>query len=477
MSLKSKLMVGFGWVAGANFAGQVVTWGITIVVMRILNPSDYGLLAMASVFVAFLSMMAAAGLGPAIVQAVQIDDGKLRQLQGLILILNVALFMLLFLTAPLIAVFFEESRLKDIVRVLSFQFVISGFSVIPESLLGRALMFKIRAQVDLISNIAGGGMTLVLALSGSGVWALVAGAMVSATGKAIGLNLATPYFRWPNFSLNGIWPLIAFGGHVTTARVLWFFYSQADMIIAGKLLGKEVLGFYSVAMHLASLPVQKISGVINQIAFPAFSQIQRDSQVVSGQFLKAAHTLSFFAFPVLWGVSSVAPELVLLLLGTQWTPAVLPLQVLPAIMPLRMISNFLPSAVDAVGRPDITVKNLISASLLMPGAFLVGAQWGIEGLCIAWLIGFPIVFYGNLLRTLPAIRVNIGDLLRAMARPALNSMVMYAAVVWTGKVMLLNTTHTQRLSLMILVGVIVYGVLTMATNRNGCRMVTGLLRR
>ena len=445
--------------------------------MRILSPADYGLLAMASVFVAFLAMMAAAGLGPAIVQAREIDDGKLRQLLGLIVVLNGGLFLLLFLAAPLIAVFFDEVRLTDVIRVLSSQFIISGFAVIPESMLGRELKFKARALIDLSSNVAGGVVTLALALSGQGVWSLVAGTMVSTTGKAIGLNLVAPHVRWPSFSLRGTRALLAFGGNVTASRILWFFYSQADIFIAGKLLGKEALGFYSVAMHLASLPVQKISGVLNQVAYPAFAQIQRSPQLVSENFLKAVRILSFFAFPVLWGISSVAPELVGLLLGAKWSQAVLPLQVLPAIMPLRMISNFLPSAIDAVGRPDISVKYLMAACLIMPAAFVFGSQWGLVGLCMAWLIVYPLLLLGYFLKALPAIGLNIHALIRATAWPALASLAMYGAVVISSKALLEQTTVAERLPILVFLGMLVYAILAITTNRDGCKLVINTLRR
>jgi len=477
MDLKSQVIAGVGWVAGANFIGQLITWVITIVVMRLLSPADYGLLAMASVFVAFLAMMAAAGLGPAIVQAISIDDAKLRQLLGLITLLNVILCLLLFSAAPLIAGFFDEPRLMDVIRVLSFQFVITGFAVIPESLLGRALRFKARALVDLSANVAGGAVTLTLALLGYGVWSLVAGAMVTVSGKTVGLNLASPYLRWPTFSLKGARPLLAYGGNVTASRVLWFFYSQADMFIAGKLLGKEALGFYSVAMHLASLPVQKISGVLNQVAFPAFAQIQRDPEAISRHVLKAVRMLCFFSFPVLWGISSIAPELVRLVLGPKWELAILPLQILPAIMPFRMVSNFLPSAVDAVGRPDLTVKNLITASIVMPAAFLIGGQWGIQGLCLAWLIAFPLVFLTNLTRSLPAIHIGLAPFLMTMARPALASAAMYGAVLATGQLISAETAGLLRTVILVLVGGLTYATLALTTNRSGCQEVLQVVRR
>lgn len=477
MNLKSKVVAGVGWTAGANFVGQIITWAITIVVMRLLSPGDYGLLAMASVFVAFLAMMAAAGLGPAIVQSTAIDDAKLRQLLGLILVLNAVLCLLLFSSAALIAEFFNEPRLVSIIRVLSFQFVISGLAVIPEALLGRALRFKARALIDLASNVAGGVTTLTLAWLGHGVWSLVVGAMVIVSGKTIGLNLAFPYLHWPSFSLRGARPMLAYGGNVTASRLLWFFYSQADMFIAGKLLGKEALGFYSVAMHLASLPVQKISGVLNQVAFPAFAQIQREPELVSRHMLKAVRMMCFFAFPVLWGISSVAPEMVRLLLGPRWEPATLPLQILPAIMPFRMVSNLLPSAVDAVGRPDISVQNLITASIVMPVAFVIGGQWGIEGLCTAWIVGFPLVFLANLRRALPVIHVEVTQFLLIMVRPALAGLVMYGAVHTVGRLISPTTSDLSRLIALVLTGAITYTAMALIVNRAGCMEVLQAFRK
>ncbi|NMQ28854.1 hypothetical protein E4Q23_14460 [Candidatus Accumulibacter phosphatis] len=120
-------------------------------------------------------------------------------------------------------IFFDEPRLVVIVRVLSSQFVISCFSVIPESLLARALKFKIRALVNLGAQLAGGALTLALAFSGYGVWSLVAGAIFSTTINMVGVNFAAPYLHWPHFSFLGAGTLISFGGKVTAGRVLWFF--------------------------------------------------------------------------------------------------------------------------------------------------------------------------------------------------------------------------------------------------------------
>lgn len=477
MNLKKKIMTGFGWLAAANLVGQAMTWAMTIVVMRLLSPADYGLLAMASIFVALLTMLAAAGLGPAIVQSISIDAQQVKQLFGVITLLNGFLTLTLYAVAPVIAGFFDEPRLTDVVRVLSLHFVISAFAVVPEAQLARALKFKARALIDLTANVSGGVAALSLAYAGYGVWSLVAGSTVTVLGKSIGLNIVSPYFSWPSFSIAGVAPLLAYGGNVTASRILWFFYSQADMFIAGKLLGKEILGFYSVAMHLASLPVQKLSSMLNQVAFPAFAQIQRDPDLVARHVLKAVRILSFFAFPVLWGISSIAPELVRLVLGTNWEMAILPLQILPIVMPFRMISNFLPAAVDAVGRPDISVKNLLMASVIMPLSFIVGSQFGIIGLSLAWVAAFPIVFLANLHRSLPALSLRVGPFLATIVWPATASAAMYGSVVAIGWATPADVHEVARLALMIGAGVAAYGGLALVTNRAGSYEILQLVRR
>ena len=477
MNIKSKVIAGLSWTAGSNLIGQIITWSITIIVMRILAPADYGLLAIASIFVAFLSMMTAVGLGPAIVQVKDIDQGLMSQLFGLILSMNALLFLVLFVAAPAIANFFDEPRLSDVVRALSLQFVVNAFATIPEAMLGRALLFKIRALIDLAANILGGVVTLTLAMYGCGVWSLVVGSLLNTACRAVGLNIWQPYLHRPRFSLKGTRKLLVFGGNVTAARLLWFFYSQADMFVAGKLLGKEVVGLYSVAMHLASLPVQKISGIINQVAFPAFATIKADGGTINTHFLKGVRLLSFFSFPVLWGISAVAPDLVALVLGKKWMGAVLPLQMLPAIMPLRMISNFLPAAVDAVGRPDVSVKNLIAASLVMPAAFVFGSQWGVFGLCLAWLVAFPVIFIGNLTRALPVLQVTASGLVLSMYRPAIAAAGMYLAVGVFTHYLASSATVAERFTGQVGLAAFVYLSLTVAINREGLREVRHLFKR
>ena len=477
MSLRAQALSGFRWTASVRLLSQVITWAITIFVIRLLTPADYGLLAMATVFVAFIAMFSELGLGAAVVQKADVDEQLLKRAFGVILVLHFALAALLLLLAPLIGAFYDEPRVVPVIRIFSLQFVLAGFAVIPNAQLQRKMEFRNRSLLDLSCAIVASLTTLTLAISGAGVWSLVIGSLLSQLVKTIGINWLSPFLHWPDFSVKGMGSLLRFGGHFTAIQVLWMFLSQVDVLICAKLLGKEVLGFYSVAMDLASLPSQRILGLVNQVAFPTFSRMQHDLQQVGASVLVGVRILSFFGFPVLWGMSSIAPELVVVVLGAKWIPSTLPLQILAVVIPLRMLGNFVATALQGVGRSDIVLKNIIWACTMFPIAFFVGANWwGLLGLSIAWLLVAPLVFLQAMIRGLPVLGLQLRQLGAAILPAAGAGFVMYCAVAIAREVLLAGQGGVFRLLALIFVGAVAYCVVSFGLNRKGSFEVFDLMR-
>jgi O-antigen/teichoic acid export membrane protein len=476
MNLKHQVVSGLRWSAGVRLASQLFTWAVTLIVVRLLTPADYGLLAMAMVFVGLLSRVAELGLGPAVVQRQEIDTPLLRKAQGLILLFHASLALLLFLSAPLISAFMEEPRLVLLLRVFSCLFLISAFQVIPEALLQRRLEFRRQSLVDFRSVIVGSVTILAAALAGFGVWSLVLGTFVTQLGKSIGLNLAAPFPHWPSFSLRGTRQLLVFGGNLSGSLFLWFIYMQADVFIAGKWLGKEIVGFYAVAMHLASLPNQRLAGIINQVAFPAFSRMQHDLQQVRSALLAGVRVLALVSFPLLWGISCTAPEAVAAILGSKWTPATFPLAMLSLMMPLRMTSLFVPNALQGIGRPDLILYNNLVAAVVMPISFLVGVQWGLEGLTLAWMFSAIVVFFENMRRTLPPLGLGMADLARSLGPSAAAAATMYAAVAATRLLLPASLSAIVALVVLVAVGAVTYVLASWLFNRRGSGEFVRLLR-
>jgi O-antigen/teichoic acid export membrane protein len=474
--MRAQFLWGLKWMAGARLGSQVVTWAITLLVMRLLAPADYGLLAMASVFVGFLLMMAEAGLWPALVQKRDLDESELAQVFGIVIAINLGFALLINAGAPLVARFFHEERVIDILRALSLQFVLTALGVIPGAQLNRKLKFRSLSLVNLLAAVSSSILTLMLAYLHFGVWALVFGTLFSGLLKAAALNALSPVRVCPRLSLVGMKRLLYFGGFVTGSRLLWFFFTQADVLVVGRILGQELLGLYSVAMHLASLPVQRVNSILNQVTFPVIARFQQDRENVAKFVVRALCGLSLIAFPILWGISSIASEIVEVALGAPWHDAVLPLRLLALTMPLRMLVSFLPSATDALGHPELGFWNSFWAAVLMPPAFVLGSRWGIAGVATAWVVVYPFVLLLNMRRMLAVIGVRHRDVVAVVLPAAISAGAMYVSVWGIGQVIADSGGRIERLTTLTAVGAAVYCLLTLILNRQGYRNMVSLLR-
>ena len=429
MDVRTKVLSALRWTATARLFGQLASWAITIFVIRILSPADYGLMAMAAVIMSFLYLINNLGLDAVLIHKESISEQTKRQVFGITIILNLAIFLLLYFSASWVAGFYAEPGLVLIIQVLAIQFIFLVFETLPQSKLERELDFKQRSIVDFATMVVGSITSLSMALSGMGVWSLVIGHLANIGTRMIGLNYIAPCWCWPSFSLRGMRGHLRFSSLVSTDRMLWWVFAETDKFVGGKILGKELLGIYAVANHLASLPINKIAGLINSVAFPAFSRVQDQPERIKSYFLKALRTMSVVAFPVFLGIASTSEDIVLLFLGEKWAAAALPLMILGLVMPIRMLSTTLPPVLWGTGKPSVSAGNYLIAAIAMPVAFVVGANWGVVGLAMAWLFAYPLVFAISLYRTAKAIGVTVRDFSYVTRGPAFAAITMFALVM------------------------------------------------
>jgi len=477
MNLKEKVMSGLRWSAGLRLLGQLFTWAVTIVVIRLLTPEDYGLMALAGVFIAFLSMINELGLGAAIVQRGDLDQRDLQSIFGFVLVASLLFSCLLVVGAPLVAGFYNEPQLTTMLWILSLIFLFSGFSVLPRALLLKKLAYKKIATIELVGAIAGSVCTLTMALGGMGVWSLVGGYLSIRVVSMIGYYLFQPFLHRPTLRIKGMGAVLTYSGQLTLSRILWYLYtSAAATLIIGKVLGKEILGLYGVGVYLACLPMEKVGGIINQVAFPAFSTMQDDPQHAGKQFLRAVRVLCFFSIPTFWGMSSIAPEIIKVFLGEKWLAAVVPLQVVAFIVPLRMVRNIMMPALTGLGRADLDLKNEIVAVVLMPLAILVATRWGLLGVSMVWVLIFPAIFIVNLENTRKLLKLSFSAAYREMWRAVLAGLVMYLSLIILKNVSIVDFTPQINMLIYMAFGAAVYGSMTILMNHLVLREVIGLFK-
>jgi len=475
MNLQSEVARGVKWVASAKLGSQLITWGITIYVMRLLAPADYGLLAMATVLLGLLLMFAEAGLGPALVQRKEVSEQEFRQALGVIWMFNLALFTVTNAAAPALAAFYHEPRLQTLVHVLSIQFLLLPLIVLPDVELQRRLDFRVRSLIELGGALASSLTTLGLALAGAGVWALALGQLATLVARALALNICAPSYWRPSWPGQGLGALLGMGGSMAAARLLWYCFTQADMLIVGRTLGDQLLGLYSVSMHLASLPMQRIMSILNQALYPVLSRAQHDLPAIRAGALKMLGYVGLLAFPMMWGMASVAPELVHVVLGADWAGAVLPLQVLCLIMPFRALAQLLPTVTDALGKPNVGLNNVLLSCLVMPPAFYIGSRWGIAGIAYAWLLAYPLVLLTNMRRMLKVIGISAAEVARRAGPAVLCSALMYGAVSLL-RASLAGQPRAWALVAEVLTGMLAYGLASLLLNRTLVAELRGMLR-
>ncbi len=455
-ALKGSVLRAVGWAGANRMVGQLVTWTMTLVTVRILDPRDYGLMAIVMAVANFLASVSSVGFANVIVQSRQISDEALRSVFGIVLMMNAASIALLCELAYVAAWFYGEPRLVSLLQASSLLFAAFAFQAIPRAILQKRLDLKTLSLVDLASNTSGGVVVLFLAWHGAGVWSLVAGALFGALVRTIGLCLAAPYFRRPRFTLRDTSEILRCGGLRTVESLLWTIYSSSDVFIIGRLLGPQILGIYSVSRYLAALPSEKLALAIGPVILPAVSRVQDDRGEALRYLKKAIRILAVLSLPVFFGIAATSPQFVASVLGPRWSQAATPLAIVAFGLALRPIGDLLPSFLIGLGEYVASFKNTLYATILFPSAFIAGSHWGLLGVCGAWLVASPLQMLALLHRVALATRSSTSGLILPLLPPLAGSLIMYLTVRLVAGVLPPSLGSWLSLLWLVAVGAIIY---------------------
>lgn len=416
------------WRSGSQVVAQLVTWASTFLVIRMLDPSDYGLFAMTQVVLVLLNLMNGWGFASALVQRETIDREQVRQVFGLLILLNGGLALLHFLSAPLVAAYFRQPAVADLLRVQAVLYLSTPLIALPSALLGREIDFRRQAIVNLVSAFLGAGTALGCALAGMGVWTLVAAPIVLWWTRAIGMTVAARALVWPSFRFRGAGPLIGYGSAMVAVQFCWFLQSQADIFLGGRVLSAHELGIYTTALFLTQILAAKFVPPLNEVAFAAYSRMQTRRGEMGAAFLKAVRLIMLVALPFYFGLAVTAEALVLTVLGEKWAETVAIVPILALAMPFMTLQILFAPATNALGKPGIALRTGIAGAIILPVAFVIGLGWGIEGLAWAWLGGMAVHCLATIALALPEIGVSRAGLAAAVAPGLLASTAMALCV-------------------------------------------------
>ena len=419
---------GIAWLGSVKWLVQLLTWGSTIVVARILTPADYGLLTMGTVLLSFITLLSESGIGMTVVTVREITEEQVAQINGGALLMGVSTFLVACLAAFPMGWFYRTSALPPVIIVLSSTLVISAFRVVPGALLQKDLRFPRLAFIDACQGLVTAVTTIVLAILGFRYWSLVLGGVLGAVIGSVATVAARPYRitrpRW-----NTLKPVLPFTRNMVVGRLFWYAYQNSDFIIAGKRLGEIALGAYSYAWTLASMPVDKISALLSSVTPPIFAAIQNDIPALRRYFLTVTEGLAVVAFPLTVGMALVATDLVPTVFGAKWLFMIPPLQVLAVYATLRTITPTASQVLVVTGDTGYLMYMAGLAALVLPASFYIGSRWGTLGIAVAWTIAHPIAVYLPLnVRLFTRLRLPIVQYLRALWPAVSSCLAMWAAV-------------------------------------------------
>jgi teichuronic acid exporter len=295
--------------------------------------------------------------------------------------------------------------------------------------------------------------------------------------RLAGFAYSAPYFRTPRFAFRNVSDIMRAAGLRTGENVLWYLYSSADVLIIGKLLGPHTLGIYSLARYVAALPVDRLAQVINPIALPAFARLQHKRAESLHYLQMVMRLLGFLSFPIFMGMAATAPQIVAVVLGPRWIEAETPLAILALGMALRPVGLVVPSFLGGIGEFAASFKNTLFATILFPIAFAIGSHWGLIGVCIAWVVAYPMQLLSLLRRVAIVCETTTVTLIRPLLSPLAGSMVMYGGVKLADALLPGNTAQASVLAFLVIIGMTIYFGYALVFLRPLLKEFIGLVRR
>ncbi len=454
-SLDRSLARGLAWTAGAKWGSQIFTWITTLLVARLLTPDDYGLVGMAVVFTGLVALVGEFGLGTAVITLRDLTRRQLAQINSLALLLGFVALGVTGLAAVPLARFFAAPELVPVVLVYGVTFVVAGLHTVPLAAMKRDLEFGRVSVIEIAVAVVSALATLLLALAGLRYWALVLG---NVFGHAVRTGLFM-YFRPHPFArpdMRELRQTFTFSSDVLISRLAWYAYSNADFLIAGRVLGRAPLGAYTMAWTLASMPIEKITALVTTVTPSVFGAVQDRMVALRRYMLALTEGLALVTLPATIGMVLVADEFVRLILGEQWIEAILPLQLLGVYASFRSLVTLLPQILIATRQTRFPMVIGVAMAIVMPVAFYVGSHWGPEGIAAAWIIVYPLLVIPLYVRVFRTIDLSFGGYLRCLW-PAINATLLMTLVVIAARLALpLDLTLATRLLSLVAVGLVAY---------------------
>jgi O-antigen/teichoic acid export membrane protein len=455
--IRRLVLGGLVWKATSQIVGQFGRMIVAVLLARLLAPRDFGLANMVLVFSSLVLVFSDLALGAAIVQRKALSETD-RATAFWTSIGAGTLFMLLLMAASgPIASFYGEDEVRPLLLVLSTTFLISSIATTHEALLVREMEFRAAEIRTMIGMLCGAAAGVVVALEGGGPWAIIAQQVATAVVTTTLLVIRSPWRARLAFSRASLRDMGGFSGFVLGHRLLYYVHRNADNLLIGRFVGASALGVYALAYNVILIPFSRLATPVQQVLFPAFSRLQDQPERIAALWIRTTRLVGALSIPALCGLVVVAPDLVPVVFGDRWDDAVPLIQVLAWVGLLQSLQTLNTEILTARDKTATVFRFSLVFFAAHMTAFVIGLQWGVTGVAVAYAISSTLVEPILTWVTARSLSISAWRVVGSLGGVATASIVM-AAVCYELRAVLIGAGVGElgRLVLVAAAGLLVY---------------------
>ena len=455
-SLRKKTLYGMSWSFAENLSQQGIQFVIGVLIARVLSPSDYGMVGMLAIFTAISQTLINSGFSTAIVRKTDRTQTDLSTAFWFNMAVGLALYFILFLSGPLIARFYNEPLLSDLIKVTAMTLILNSLCIVQQALFTIKMDFKTQAKISVTASLVTGITGVAMAYNGFGVWSIVWPGVAGGAVRCVMLWVSSKWRPDKVFSKRSFRELFSFGSKLLVSGLIDTLYNNIYPIIIGKKFSATDLGYYSRADGYSQLPATTITGVLQRVTFPMLCEIQDDMARLENVYRRLLRLSAFVVFPAMTGLAAIAEPLIRFMITDKWLMCVPYLQILCFSLMWYPIHAINLNLLQVKGRSDLFLKLEIIKKMIGVLTIIIAVPFGIIWMCIGRVITSILCLAVNTYYTGKLIHVGfikqMGDLLPILLLSLFN-----------GAIVLGITYFIDNMALQVVIGLVTGIVVYIAT--------------
>lgn len=473
---KSGLLGNFSWKFAERISAQLVTTFVAILLARLLDPSDYGLIAMVTIFITLADVLVSDGLASALVQKNNADALDFSSFLYFNIVLSAGVYLILFFAAPFVSAFYGEGYeiLTPILRVQGLKVLFTAVNSVQHAYVSKKMMFRNFFWATLTGTIVSGAVGVIMAYSGWGVWALVAQNLVSIFINTVALAIMIKKLPVLQFSFSRVKKLFGYGSRILGSSLLISGFVELRALIIGKMYSSADLAFYDKGRHFPQLIISNVNTSISAVLFPELSNKQDELEKVKEITRGSIRFCSFILCPMLMGLAAVARPFTVVVLTEKWLPCVPLMQMFCIIYLFQPIHSANMQAIKAMGRSDIYLWLEVIKKTVEVIALLITMWIGVNAIVVGMLLLTIVFTYVNAYPNIKLLNYTFREQMLDIFPVVACSLIMAAAVLALD---LLPIPDFPLLIIQVVAGIVLYLLLCVVTRNKELKTVLDLIKK